>query len=580
MAYYNKRSQTDGTSAEDKALDRFAELMIEKIESLKNSRWQQPWFTEGSIRWPSNLSGREYNGMNALLLMMLCEKEKYTLPVFCTFNRAVGLNYQTDKQGNKVQALNADGEPLPRVSINKGEKSFPVMLTSFTVIDKETKEKIKYEDYKQLDDESKKQYNVYPKLNVYQVFNVNQTNLKTARPELYAKLEAGNQLSKPFTTNGETFSFPAVDTMIADGKWICPISLKHQDNAFFSISKNEIVLPEKSQFKDGESFYGTAFHEMVHSTGTESLLNRFKPGAGFGYGEYAREELVAELGSALVAQRYGMTKNLKEDSAAYLKSWLGSLRESPEFIKTTLTDVKRATSILVQHVDNIAQEIKQSHLEEKSVSPTDSRKSFYTPVAYLQSADDTNRFDCLKETGDYECILQEAMEYDAGDAPDLEHTYKRPLQHKGDDLLIENEHYAVVYNNSVGGTYEIMRKIPDQEVREHITRYGLPSHATEDVKAVAKGMVAEGLASLAKDRQLIFEMPNGEILHFEYDGKNDRFNVGGATNAGLVVRHIFNYDHNMNLADNLHDMRDMLETMPEYQEQEQEVVFANRGWHR
>lgn len=80
---------------------------------------------------------------------------------------------------------------------------------------------------------------------------------------------------------------------------------------------------------------------MVHSTGAEDQLNRLKPQSGFGSDEYAREELVAELGSALVCQKYGMTKNLKEDSAAYLKSWLGSLKESPSFIKTTLMDVKR-----------------------------------------------------------------------------------------------------------------------------------------------------------------------------------------------------------------------------------------------
>ena len=65
---------------------------------------------------------------------------------------------------------------------------------------------------------------------------------------------------------------------------------------------------------------------MTHSTGHESQLDRFKP-TSFGSAEYAREELVAELGSALVAQRYGMAKHIKEDSAAYLKSWLESLKD-------------------------------------------------------------------------------------------------------------------------------------------------------------------------------------------------------------------------------------------------------------
>ena len=370
MADY-KKYQSDGVSAEDKALDKFAELMIEKIESLKKSdSWKQPWFTEGSLRWPRNLSGREYNGMNALLLMMLCEKQNYKLPVFCTFNRAVGLNYTTDKQGAKKPITDADGQPLPRVGINKGEKSFPVMLTTFTVVDKDTKEKINYEDYKRLSNDEKAQYNVYPKLNVYQVFNVDQTNLKEARPDLYAKLESENKLQRPFSGEGESFKFPAMDAMIAENKWICPINLVHQDNAYFSISKNQITLPEKSQFKDGESFYGTAFHEMTHSTGTAEMFNRFNPESGFGSAEYAKEELVAELGSALVAQRYGMTKNLKDDSAVYMKSWLDSLKESPSFIKTTLMDVKRATSVITQRIDEVALELeaKQSQTNDKSVS--------------------------------------------------------------------------------------------------------------------------------------------------------------------------------------------------------------------
>ncbi len=374
MAYYNKSPQNkgDGRSAEDRALDTFADMMIEKIESLgSKDSWQKPWFTEGTLSWPKNLSGREYNGMNALLLTMLCEKKGYELPVFCTFNRAVGLNYQTDKQGNKKQMLDANGEPLPKVSINKGEKSFPVILTSFTVVNKETKEKIPYDDYKRMSGEEQKEYNVYPKLNVYQVFNVAQTNLKEARPDLYARLEAENKPEKALVKEGDMYSFPAVDQMFKEQRWICPINIEHQDSAFYSISRNQITIPEKSQFKDGESWYGTAFHEMVHSTGAENQLNRLKPQSGFGSEEYAREELVAELGSALVCQKYGMTKNLKEDSAAYLKSWLGSLKETPSFIKTTLMDVKKATSILSQRIDEVALEMKEQQSENQEVSASE-----------------------------------------------------------------------------------------------------------------------------------------------------------------------------------------------------------------
>lgn len=102
MAGYRKRN-TEGPSSEDKALDLFAEMMIEKIESIHKD-WHKPWFTEGALQWPRNLSGREYNGMNAFLLLLHCEKEGYKIPRFCTFDCVQRLN----KPGK-------DGQELPRV---------------------------------------------------------------------------------------------------------------------------------------------------------------------------------------------------------------------------------------------------------------------------------------------------------------------------------------------------------------------------------------------------------------------------------------------------------------------------------
>lgn len=349
-----KKYNSDGRNCEDRALDRFAEMMIEKIKTLQGD-WKKPWFTEGALQWPKNLSGREYNGMNALMLMMHCENQGYKLPVFCTFDRVTGLNYSKDKQGAKTQATDKNGEQLPQVSVNKGEKSFPVFITTYSVVEKESKEKIKWEDYKQLSDEEKGKYNVYPKLQVYNVFNVDQTNLKEARPELYNKLEQDNQTTRQIK-DGDSYTFPAMDRMIEQNEWICPIKPVYGDQAYYSISKNEIVIPEKKQFKDGESFYTNLAHEMTHSTGAENQLGRLKP-TSFGSKEYAREELVAELSAALVAQRYGMTKNLKEDSASYLKSWLSSLKESPEFIKTTLVDVKKASGMITKCIDDIQMKI-------------------------------------------------------------------------------------------------------------------------------------------------------------------------------------------------------------------------------
>lgn len=624
--------------------------MIERIQSLSSKDgWKKPWFTEGSLSWPKNLSGREYNGMNALMLMMHCEKNGYKLPVFCTFDRVAGLNFTKDKQGKRQQVKGKGGEVLPQVSILKGEKSFPVFITTFTVVNKETKERVNYDDYRQMSEELRQQYNVYPKLQVYNVFNVSQTNLQEARPELYKKVEESCMQSKPMEM-GDDYSFPPVDKMIKEDGWICPIKPLFGDSAYYSISKNEIVIPEKKQFKDGESFYSNLFHEMTHSTGAEGQLDRIKP-TSFGSEEYAREELVAELTAALTAQRYGMTKHLKGDSAAYLKSWLDSLKESPQFIKTTLMDVKKASSMLTQHIDKMALEIEktqsakeenternnllniedgdytmvpyngstlyiQHHENENSIKvavPTDKglevkftipydhnidldrnyqeafaqyknqtetpetkEKVYYASVAYLQSTDDTSELDKLKDRGDYDGLLTLAKDYYDGNGMDEEQTYKKPCQNRGDDLLIEDKDFAVVYNGSVGGTYEVFVKYSEQEVRDHINRYGI-GRASEDVKEVAREMTHEAFTALAQHKQPVFQMPNGAILNLQYNKQEDNFDVGTVTNAGLSVKHSFPYDHNHSMDMNIQGVYEQLHEMEEYQKEEH---VAKSAFHR
>lgn len=567
----------EGPSAEDKALDLFADMMIERIQSLSGKDgWKKPWFTEGTLQWPKNLNGREYNGMNAFMLLLHCEKEGYKIPRFCTFDRIQLFN----KAGKK------DEEQKPRVSVLKGEHSFPVMLTTFTVVNKETKEHIKWEDYKLLSQEEREKYNVYPKLQTYHVFNVAQTNLKEVRPEFWEKLE--QEYSMPKVEKDEQFAFEPVDRMIADNRWICPIKPMFGDSAYFSISKNEIVMPEKRQFKDGESFYSNLFHEMGHSTGAEGQLDRIKP-ATFGSAEYAREELVAELTAALTAQRYGMTKHLKGDSAAYLKSWLDSLKESPQFIKTTLLDVKKATSMLTQHIDKIAMEIDQEKKaeqkenvgnEEKMEGSKDAGQVYYASVAYLQSTDDTSELDKLKDRGDYDGLLKLAKDYYDGNGMDEEQTYRKPCQNRGDDLLIEDKDFAVVYNGSVGGTYEVFLKHTEQEIRDHITRYGI-GRASEDVKAVAREMTAEEFSELAQRKMPIFQMPNGGLLNLQYNKDKDSLDVGTVTNAGLSVKHSFPFSHDHSMDANISSAYEQLLDMEEYQKEEvQEEHVAKSAFRR
>ena len=83
-------------------INKWATLMIEKIESIRKD-WRKPWFTEEALQWPCNLSGREYNGMNAIMLLIHCEKEGYKIPRFCTFECVQRLNKSDkDNQENLV----------------------------------------------------------------------------------------------------------------------------------------------------------------------------------------------------------------------------------------------------------------------------------------------------------------------------------------------------------------------------------------------------------------------------------------------------------------------------------------------
>ena len=352
----DRKYNNDGPSAADKALERFTELMIDKIRNLQGD-WKKPWFAPGVTQPPRNLSGRPYNGGNSLMLMLQAEKMGYEIPVWGTFDRITSLNYVKDGNGNVFQARDKQGHKLPMVTVNKGEKSFPVFLTTFTVVNPETKEKIPYDDYRNLSKEEQAKYKVYPKLQVYNVFNVAaQTNLELTRPQMFEKLKAQAQ-GQMMHEQGDLSSHPAIDKMIDDNLFLCPINQVKGDKAYYSPGDDKIVVPTREQFVDGEAFATNTLHECAHATGADSRLSRHLGGHPFGSPEYAREELIAELSAAVISSQYGMSKHIKSDSAQYLKSWLGSLQQGPEYLKSVLGDVRRSTGMITQRLESIQQEM-------------------------------------------------------------------------------------------------------------------------------------------------------------------------------------------------------------------------------
>lgn len=411
MIKYNKWSrknseQNNGQNAaeqykerEDKAYDRFADMLIEKLENGEKQEWKQPWFAAGGMAWPKALYGKDYHGMNALMLMFHCEKEGYRIPVFATLEHIYSLNYKKDKNGSRQPAVDKDGEKLPFVHVLKGEKSFPVFLSQMNVVHKDTKERIKWSEYVTLSKEEQENYKIYHNRKVYNVFNIDQTNLKEARPELYAKLEKEN-IPQPMEIDpSKEISFAPLDILIEKQEWICPIKvqeLKAGQSPHFSITKNEVVLPLKSQYVQGghpESWVNDAFHEMSHSTGHKDCLDRFK--SENGKDSYAREELVAEVSAALCCQRYGIPKTLKEDTVPYVKSWLGNLKESPDFIRTVMKDVKMATSV----IDSKIEQVRRVYLGEKEDDKLDIREEEESMLE-------------IDETGDAHLVEGESLDPD------------------------------------------------------------------------------------------------------------------------------------------------------------------------
>lgn len=149
----------------------------------------------------------------------------------------------------------------------------------------------------------------------------------------------------------------------------------------------------------------------------------------------------------------------------------------------------------VKQEDAIREKAK-SMPEEKTAKKSE---VYYSSVAYLQFEDDTKVLSDLHRKGHVNKLLKEAANYDQGDAIELNRTFKSPLQNRGDDLVKEDKNYAVVYNNSVGGTYKVYRKVTEQNVEQNIKRYGLPDNATQDVKGLAQSTSKKEKSLSAKE---------------------------------------------------------------------------------
>ena len=271
-------------------MDIYAEVTNRIIDQLESGiiPWQKPWIASGNA--VSRATGKPYSLLNQMILGRGGE--------YLTFA-------QCQKEGGKIR---------------KGEKSQMVVFWKFI---------------EQEDEETHEKKQV-PFLRYYSVFHIDQCEGLKAKqmPELPATAKAN-----------ETADRIIYDYLSREG-----VALKHQegDRAFYRPSNDTVVLPLLAQFAETAEYYSTAFHELTHSTGHASRLDRLSKTAYFGSEAYSKEELIAEIGAAALVNTAGLeTANSFRNSAAYVQNWLKVLNDDKRFIVSAAGKAEKAVNLIL-----------------------------------------------------------------------------------------------------------------------------------------------------------------------------------------------------------------------------------------
>ena len=287
----------------NKSYDRITERIVSLL-SQGTVPWHKPWHVKTGL--PRNLiTQKPYRGINVFLLMAM----NYESPNWLTLRQANAMGGQ----------------------IKPGEKSCPVVFWKpMKVTDKETKEEKKI-----------------PFLRLYHVFNVSQcTGLKNIPPA------------------DESAFIQTLPAELVANMPQRPV-IKHGMNAaYYSPTSDVVGMPDSNRFKTTDHYHATLFHELVHSTGHEQRLKRASIMERNGYGSdpYAKEELIAEMGSAFLCGYAGIVDRTIDSSAAYLEGWLKQLKEDKTLIVHAAAAAQKAADFILGHkpeqaVENIIPKI-------------------------------------------------------------------------------------------------------------------------------------------------------------------------------------------------------------------------------
>jgi len=263
------------------------------IEQLEKQviPWRKPWTESGH---PQNLlTKRPYSGINTWLLASLDYSQNYFL---------------TWKQ------LKAVGG-----SVLKGEKGHLVVF--WKKLPKE-----------QTDNDQEKPKSV---LRYYHVFNVAQCD---HLPEVF---------TIPYPP--QTINQISACDEIVEAMPNCPVIKHGKQAAYYDPLKDSINLPKQGAFTNAESYYCTLFHELIHSTGHQSRLNRkeiVEPNT-YGSEPYSIEELTAEIGACYLNSVAGIVNTEFDNSVAYIKGWIDQLRNDKRIIVHASGQAQRATDYIL-----------------------------------------------------------------------------------------------------------------------------------------------------------------------------------------------------------------------------------------
>lgn len=273
------------------------ERLIGMLES-GTAPWQKPWDAGiAAMNRPHNFNGRPYHGVNALMLWCTAIDKGYEDPRWLTF-----------KQVNKLGG-----------HVNKGEKAQIVEYWQWEkeVENPETgeKEKVPLE---------------HPKVYRAAVFNADQC---TGLPKLRRQAQKWSPVER------------AENIIAANG---VPVTHNTDGSAFYSPGGDFICLPPRESFATVDAYYSTLLHEVGHSTGHPTRLNR-EFGGQFGSEGYAREELRAELASTFLCGELGIaTTGSDEQHAAYVKSWVSALKNDYNEIFKAAADAEKICNYLYE----------------------------------------------------------------------------------------------------------------------------------------------------------------------------------------------------------------------------------------